>query len=116
MLLRLAINDQPKHEPHKTERSDPDECTAPAPPRADPCHHDRREHGSNIGPGVKNSSRQRAFFLREPFGYCLDAGGKNCCLAETERGSEEREASEGTPPGGSPLRQGPGKQLQRGSP
>src|SRR5260370_28339239 len=107
MLLRLEKNDKQKHEPHKTERSDPDECTAPAPPHADPCHHDRREHGSNIGPGVKNSSSQRAFFLREPFGYCLDAGGKNCCLAETESESEEREARRGTPHTGAPRRPAP---------
>src|SRR5712664_768717 len=112
MLLRLAINDQPKHEPHKTERSDPDECTAPAPPHADPCNHDRPAHGSNIGHGVKKSSLQRAFFLREPFGYCLDAGGKNCCLAETESESEEREAREGTPQGGSHRSQAPENHCQ----
>src|SRR5712664_149293 len=112
MLLRLAINDQPKHEPHKTERSDPDECTAPAPPHADPCHHDRREHGSNIGPGVENSSRQRALFLREPFGHRFDAGGKNSRLAEAESESEEREAREGTPQGSPHRSQAPENHCQ----
>src|SRR5580700_4896799 len=53
VLLWLAINQQPEHEPNETERSNSNECASPAPPRVQPRHHERCEHGAKARAGIK---------------------------------------------------------------
>ena len=56
-----------------------------------PRDHQRRDDGPDIRATVEDAGGQRAFLAREPFGDCLDAGGKICRLAKTEEWDRELE-------------------------
>src|SRR5580658_8913893 len=93
MFAGLAINQQPKREPNKTERADGNECRSPTPVHHDPGNEKRRENGARVCSGVENASGQRSFFLWKPFRYSFDTSWKNGGFAKSQSEPGDREAA-----------------------
>src|SRR6185369_59730 len=92
MFFRTSIKQQPRYEPDETDRARGDECGAPTPRDRDHRHDERRYERADVRAGVKDSSRERAFFLREPFSNSLDRRRKVSRLTETEQETRRTEA------------------------
>src|ERR1044072_3171378 len=85
MLFGPAIKREPEEEPRETNRTRKYECPTPTETRRDPRHSQRCDNRANIRSGVEDSRRERALFLRKPFGDSLDRCGKVSCFTYTER-------------------------------
>src|ERR1700730_12280110 len=85
VFFRLAIQDQPEHEPDEPQCASYEECPSPAEMNTDPGHAQRGKNGASVRACVEDARRQRSFFFREPFGDGLDAGWEDTGLTETQR-------------------------------
>src|SRR6266404_8207336 len=92
VLLGFAINQNPEGKQNKSQCADTYKRPAPTPSCVDPRNYDRCQHGTYAGASIKYPGGQGAFFLRKPFSYRLNAGGKNCSFPEAQGDSRDSEA------------------------
>src|SRR6266545_2191539 len=92
MLLREAIDEEPEHEPAKTETARDDEGGPPAPVGGQQGDEGRRQRASDRGSGVEDAHAQGAFLRWKPLGDRLGRPRPVAGLAESENEAPEGEA------------------------
>ena len=93
--LGRPVDEQPRREPDKAERTGGDECGAPSPIQRDPGNDDWRDDRADIRTGIEDSRRECALASRKPLGDRLDRRRKISGLADAERKARRAELARG---------------------